>query len=127
MKASNILPLLALALPLGSAARALPGSATRVLPRHPQLQLPRADCETSDFICTSLSLSFFVYTADDIVHTACIVSLAELPLQITTCLETVNDVNDLFTQINSGSTDPSNDASNYLLPLICQTGNIIEF
>ncbi len=31
----------------------------------------------------------------------CIVNLAELPMQITTCLEAINDVNELFNDINS--------------------------
>lgn len=34
----------------------------------------------------------------------CIVNLAELPMQITTCLEAINDLNHLFNNIdNSGN------------------------
>ena len=93
MKSSIFLFTLALAF--------LQGTAARTLPRNQPSFSPRADCETSDFICTHIQFLVLVKTLADGVHIACIVSLAELPLQITTCLEAVDDINKLFDDLDN--------------------------
>lgn len=64
------------------------------VPTHPRSNvLPRADCDFSDFVGVYIPLVFQGRQLTISALAACIVSLSELPMQITTCAEAINDIN----------------------------------
>lgn len=113
MKPANFLPAFVLAI--------LQLSNASSIPNHPRGAIvPRADCSFSDFvgelypsICFSGTKLKILITL--LIITVCIVNLAELPMQITTCAEAVEDIN---------KADSANDGSpSIIISKVCNSLN----